>query len=98
MQKNLIESIQIMNIMDVYHLLKRWRVIEMEASKIESLIDAMLNGKAATDDSMNQQNHGTQSADSVIQKANDNASSAPTDSANKAAAILAKLKAQQNNG
>ena len=27
--KNLIESIQIMNIMDVYHLLKRWRVIEM---------------------------------------------------------------------
>lgn len=78
--------------------LKTFRIPEMEASKIESLIDAMLNGKAATDDSMNQQNHGTQSADSVIQKANDNASSAPTDSANKAAAILAKLKAQQNNG
>ena len=74
--------------------LKTFRIPEMEASKIESLLDAMFNGKSAVDE-MDQGSHGTQSVESVIQKTTE--TSGTIDPANKAAAILAKLKAQQNN-
>lgn len=82
--------------------LKTFRIPEMETSKIESLIDAMLTGKSNTSD-MNQSNHGTQDANTMLASltnqdsvggSNENASvSGSSDPASKAAAILAKLKA-----